>query len=109
MLKGFFVGRRCDSEYVGPASRIRAPAEGCRSAAIISPVEYGKREMQSASLKEAELARRRLELEARGSAKRATRAEAERDTTCHEAAMARLEIEGAINARVQMESELARL
>ena len=109
MLKGFFTGRRCDSEYVSPASRIRAPTEGCRSAAIICPVGYGKWEMQSALLKKAELARRRLELEARESAERATRAEAERDTACHEAAMARLEIEGAINARVQMESELARL
>ena len=59
-----------------------------------------KREMQSASLKEAELTRRHLEMEARESAERATRAEAERDTTCHEAAMAKLETEGVVNARV---------
>ena len=37
-----------------------------------------KREMQSASLKKAELACRRLELEAKKSAERAARAEAER-------------------------------
>ena len=37
-----------------------------------------EREMQSASLKQAELACRRLELEARESAERAARAEAER-------------------------------
>ena len=68
-----------------------------------------EREMQSASLKEAELACRRLELEAKESAKRDARAEAERDVACHEAAMAKLEIEGAVNTRAQMESELARV
>ena len=35
------------------------------------------------------------------------RAEAKRDTARHEAAMAKLEIEGAVNARAQMEFELA--
>ena len=63
--------------------------------------------MQSASLKEAELACRRLELEAKESAERATQAEAERDTARHEAVMAKLEIEGVVNARAQMESELS--
>ena len=52
------------------------------------------REMQSASLKEAEVACRRLELEAKESAERAARAEAERDAARHEEAMAKLEIEG---------------
>ena len=66
-----------------------------------------EREMQSASLKKAELACRRLELEARESAERAARAEAERDAAFHEAAMAKLEIEGAVNTRAQIESELA--
>ena len=56
-----------------------------------------EREMQSASLKEAELACRRLELEAKESAGRAARVEAERDTSRHEAAMAKLEIEWAVN------------
>ena len=56
-----------------------------------------EREMQSASLKEAESARRRLELEAKASAERAARAEAKRDAARHEAAMAKLEIEGAVN------------
>ena len=69
----------------------------------------GKREMQSASLKEAELACRRLELEAKEYAERAARAETERDTARHEAAMAKLETEGAVNARAQIESELARV
>ena len=46
--------------------------------------------MQSASLKEAELACRRLELEAKESAERAAWAEAERDVARHEAAMAKL-------------------
>ena len=63
--------------------------------------------MQSDSLKEAELACRRLELEAKESAERATRAEVERDTTHHEAAMANLETKGAVNARAQMEFELS--
>ena len=66
-------------------------------------------EMQSASLKGAKLACHHLELEAKESAERATRVEAERDTACHEAAMAKLEIEGAVNARAQIESELTRV
>ena len=65
--------------------------------------------MQSASLKEAELACRLLELEAKESAERAARAEAERDTTHHEATMAKLETEGDVNARPHMEFELARV
>ena len=68
-----------------------------------------EREMQSASLKKAELTCHRLELEARESAKTAARAESERDAACHEAAMAKLETEGAINTRAQIESELARV
>ena len=55
------------------------------------------------------MACRRLELEAKESAKRAARVEAERDTARHESAMAKLEIEGAVNARAQIESELARV
>ena len=68
-----------------------------------------EQEMQSASLKKAELACRRLELEARESAERAIRAEAERDAVCHEVAMAKLETKGAVNTREQIESELARV
>ena len=68
-----------------------------------------EREMQNASLKKAELACRRLELEVKKSAERVTRAEAERDTSCHEAAMAKLATEGAVNTRVQIESELSRV
>ena len=58
-----------------------------------------KREMQSASLKKVELACRRLELEARESAERATRAKVERDAACHEATIAKLATEGAVNTR----------
>ena len=58
-----------------------------------------EREMQSTSLKKAELACHRLELEARESSKRAIRAEAERDAACHEAAMAKLATEGVVNTR----------
>ena len=68
-----------------------------------------KREMQSASLKQAELACRCLELEARESVERASRAEAERDAAFHEAAMAKLAAEGALSTRAQVESELARV
>ena len=68
-----------------------------------------EREMQSASLKKVELACRHLELEVRESAERTARAEAERDTACHEAAMAKLATEGAVNTRAQIESELARV
>ena len=66
-----------------------------------------ERETQSASLKEAELTCRLLELEAKESAKRAARAEAKRDAARHEAAMAKLHIEGAVNTRAQVESELS--
>ena len=48
-----------------------------------------EREMQSASLKEAKLACRRLELEAKESAERAARAKAKRDAARHEAAIAK--------------------
>ena len=68
-----------------------------------------EREIQSASLKKAELACRRLELEAKDSTERAAWAEAERNTARHEAAMAKLEIEGVINTRAQMEFELAQV
>ena len=66
-------------------------------------------EMQSASLKKVELACRHLELEVKESAERAARAEPERDATCHEAAMAKLATEGAVNTQAQIESELARV
>ena len=68
-----------------------------------------EQEIQSASLEEAELACRRMELESKESTERAARAEAERDAPCHEAAMAKLETEGAVNTRAQMESELTRV
>ena len=68
-----------------------------------------KREMHNASLKKAELARRHLELEARESAERAARAKTERDMASHEAAMAKLATEGAVNTWAQIESELARV
>ena len=68
-----------------------------------------EREIQSASLRKAELACRRLELEVKESAKRATRAEVERDEACHEAVMAKLVTEGAVNTRAQIESELSRV
>ena len=55
------------------------------------------------------MACRRLELEARESTERATWAESERDAACHEAAMAKLETEGAVNTRAQIESELAQV
>ena len=45
----------------------------------------------------------RLELEAKESAERAARVKAERDAACHEAAMAKLETEEAVNTRAQME------
>ena len=68
-----------------------------------------EREMQSTSLKQAELTCRCLELEARESAERVARAKADRDATCHEAAMSKLATEGAVNTRAQIESELARV
>ena len=63
----------------------------------------------SAALMEAESKLRRLELEAREAAERATHAEAERDVARHKVAMARLEIDVVGSTRAQMESELARV
>ena len=68
-----------------------------------------EREMQSASLKKVELVCHRLELEAKESAEKAARVEAERDEACHEAAMAKLTTEATVNTRAQIESELARV
>ena len=68
-----------------------------------------EREMHSASLKKVELECRRLELEARESAERAAQAEAERDTACHEATMAKMVTEGAVNIQAHIESELAQV
>ena len=39
---GFFAGRRCYSEHGTSASRVRAPAKGHRTAAIICPVRDGR-------------------------------------------------------------------
>ena len=72
-------------------------------------VGMAEREMHNASLKKAEMVCRRLELEARESAEKATRAEVERDTARHEAVMAKLATDGAVNTRAQIESELARV
>ena len=58
-----------------------------------------KKEVQSASLKKADMACRHLELELKESSERATRAEAERDKARHEAAMAKVTTEAAVNAR----------
>ena len=60
-------------------------------------VGMAEREMQSASLKKAELACHHLELEAKESTDRAAQAKAKTDTACHEEAMVKLATEGAIN------------
>ena len=93
LLMGSFAGRSCRSKH-GVTNFQAGLAE---------------REMQSASLKQAKLACRHLELEAKESAERASRAEAERDAACHEVAMAKLTAEGALSTRAQIESELARV
>ena len=58
--------------------------------------------MQSTTLKKAELTCCRLELEAKESAESAAWVEAERDEACHEATMAKLETEGAVNTRAHI-------
>ena len=70
---------------------------------------FSDKKALSAVLMEAESKSRRLELEAREAAKRATLAQAERDVACHEVVMARLEIDVAGSARAQMESKIARV
>ena len=68
---------------------------------------FSDKKALSALLMEEESKLRWLELEAREAVEKATRAEAERDATRHEVAMARLEIDVAGRAQAQMESELA--
>ena len=51
----------------------------------------------------------RLELEAKEAVDKAAWVEVERDATCHETAMARLDTEAASNAREQVDSELSRV
>ena len=68
---------------------------------------HSTRENLDASLKEAQLTIRRLELEAKEAADRAARAETERDGVQHEMEMVRLEIEAAGSARAQVEQELS--
>ena len=63
----------------------------------------------NASLKEAQLNYRRWELETKETVDRAAWAEAKRDATRHEEAMAWLETDEAGSARAQMESKLARV
>ena len=67
------------------------------------------RENLDASLKEAQLTIRRLELEAKEAADRAAWAETERDVVRHEMAMVRLEIEAVGSARAQVGLELSRV
>ena len=58
---------------------------------------------------EAEASLRHWESKAKEAVERVVRVEAERDAACHEASMAKLNAEAAGNARVQVESELARV
>ena len=67
------------------------------------------RESLDASLKEAQLIIRCLELEAKEAVDRATRAETERDSARHDVVMERLEIEAAGSARAQVELELSQV
>ena len=67
------------------------------------------RENLDASLKEAQLTFRRLELEDKEAVDRAARAKTERGAARNEVAMARLEIEAVGSARVQVELELSRV
>ena len=106
---GFFASRRYYSEHGSSASRVRALAKRCRMAAIICPVEDGQAGDAECFIKRGEVACHRLKLEAKESVERATHAEAERDAARHEAAMAKMQIEGAINTRAHVEFELARV
>ena len=70
-LMGFFAGRRCYSEHGASTSRVRALTEGAERLGLYVQSGMAEREMQSASLKEAELACRSLELGDKESAERA--------------------------------------
>ena len=63
----------------------------------------------SASLADAKSSSRRWENEAKESAEKMARAEAERDTASHDASMARMDANAVGSARVKVDSELARV
>ena len=63
----------------------------------------------SASIAEVESSSRRWENEAKGSLEKMARAKAERDVARHDSSMARMDAEATGNARVKVESELARV
>ena len=63
----------------------------------------------SASLTEVKSSSRRWKNEDRGSVERMARAEVEKDTTRHDAQMARMDADAARSAREKVESELARV
>ena len=63
----------------------------------------------SASLAEAKSSSQRWENEAKESVEKMARAEAERDAARHDASMARMDADAIRNARVKVESELARV
>ena len=63
----------------------------------------------SASLAEAESSSWRWENEAKESVEKMDRVEAERDTACHDASIARMDADGAGNVRTKVESKLARV
>ena len=118
---GFFVGRECYPEHDASAPQVRAPTEGRRTALIVCLVGPGRTGDAERYAKGGRIDPTRLELEGKESAKRAARAKAQRDTACHEAAMARLDAEAAVNAqmqsalvvadsaRLEVEAELARV
>ena len=98
-LMGFFAGRHCYSKHGAQYHEFKLQLRDAERLRLYVQLGMAERKMQSVSLKEVELACHRLELEAKESAERTARAEAERDTTCNEASMAKLEIEGDVNAQ----------
>ena len=108
-LTGFFAGRHCYSEHGASAYEFELWLRDAERLRLYVQSGMAERDTQSTSLKLAELTCRRLELEATESTERAEWAEAKRDATRHEAVMAKLQIEGAVNTRAQVESELARV
>ena len=106
---GFFASHCRCSEPGASASRVLAPVKGRRATKIICSSGNGRMGDAERLIKEGRVGVCRLEVEAKESAERAARAEAERDAACHEAAIAKLAIEEAINTQAQIESKLARV
>ena len=109
ILTHYFRGDHGHPKHDLPAPRVSNSAEGCGEIAALPPIDHFLHRVLSASLIEAESSSRHWENEARGSAEKMARAEAERDAARPDALMARMDADAVGSTRAKVESKLARV